>query len=211
MSYLALTFPDRIALGALRDVEWSTTVVQTFSGWTQRNINRSRAKHKWDLSFAVRVASDYRAIVDHFHEARGRAHTFPFKDYLDFQCAQDDGVLINVSGNTYQMHKVYGDTNPYSRKITRPVVESVIVYRKRGGSTEPIAPDSDSSDGDLSEGLVTVSGHSQGDTYFWKGEFNVPCMYDSDTLPGAIINRAPGATGEHIVQCESILIVEDWE
>lgn len=206
MTYIAIAFPDKIALGAQRDTDWATTVHRTFAGWTQRNQNRSRALHSWDISFAVRVVSDYDAIVEHFHQVRGRANLFPFKDYLDFTAAQAEGLLTLVSGSIYQMHKRYGAANPFDRKITRPRSGTVTVYRTRSAVTTTITPTID-----YTTGRVTVAGHVAGDTYAWAGEFMVPCRYDADRLPGAIINRQPGAAGEHFVQCESILVVEEFE
>lgn len=205
MSYLALTFPARIALGALRHADWSTTLNKTFGGWTQRNANRSRILHSWDIAFAIRTTSDYDAVVAHFHEARGRANSFPFRDYLDFAATASEGVLTLISGSTYQLYKRYGSVNPFDRKITRPR-SPIVVYRTRGGSTSVISPTVS-----YTTGQVTVSGHVGGDTYTWAGEFDVPCFYSSDSLPGAIVNRQPGEAGEHYVQCESIMIEEDFE
>lgn len=205
MSYLALTFPSCISLGAMRSDDWSTSVNRTFGGWSQRNSNRSRVLHSWDLSFAVRSASDYQAIVKHFHEARGQAHSFPFYDHLDHFCAQADGVLTLVSGSIYQAYKRYGSTNAFDRKITRPVA-TMTVYRTRAAVTTTISPTID-----YTTGQVTVSGHVDGDTYAWSGEFVVPCRYATDRLPGAIINRQPGAGGEHLVSCDPIVIEEDFE
>jgi uncharacterized protein (TIGR02217 family) len=206
MTYLALTFPPKIALGALRDDNWSTSVIETFGGHTKRNQNRSRSKREWDLSFAVRVVSDYRAIEAHHHQARGQAHTFPFKDYLDFAVAAADSVCTLVTGSTYQLGRTYGAVNPYVRTITRPKSGTCTFYRTRSAVTSTIAPTVD-----YATGRITVTGHVEGDVYTWAGEFDVPCRYASDTMPGAIVNREPGADGEHFVQCSSILIKEEFE
>lgn len=205
MSYVDITFPARIALGALRSSEWSTAVNPTFGGWAQRNSNRSRALHSWDISFSVRTASDYESIVDHFHQVRGQANSFPFWDYLDHTATSAEGVLTLVSGSNYQLYKRYGSSNSFDRKITRPKT-AITVYRTRSGVTSTISPTIS-----YTTGVVTVSGHVSGDTYTWAGEFYVPCRYASDALPGAIINRQPGQQGEHLVQCESIMIAEDFE
>ena len=206
MSYLAVTFPPRIAMGAARDANWSTTTVRTFGGHVKRNANWSRAQHQWDLSFAIRNTSDYRDVVEHFHQVRGQAYTFRFKDYLDFECAAADSACTLVSGDVYQIGKRYGSTNPWVRKITRPK-SPIVVYRTRSGVTSTISPVSI----DYQTGRVTVSGHASGDVYTWSGEFDVPCRYASDTLPGVITNREPGPAGEHLVDCPSILIEEVFE
>lgn len=205
MSYLDVTFPPRIALGASRTANWSTTVARTFGGYTKRNQNWSRAKHIFDLSFAVRTVTDYRDIEAHFHQVRGQASTFPFKDYLDFQCSAAQSACTLVTGSTYQLGKKYGSTSPWVRKITRPKT-AIAVYRTRSGNTSPITPTID-----YTTGKITVTGHQGGDVYTWAGEFYVPCRYASDALPGVIVNRAPSASGEHIVDCPSILIEEDFE
>ena len=129
------------------------------------------------------------------------------KDYLDFQCAAADSSMTLTVANVYQMGKRYGTTNAWTRTITRPVSGTVTVYRTRSAVTSTITPTSI----DYATGLVTVAGHVAGDTYTWAGQFNVPCRYAADALPGAIINREPGPNGEHFVQCDSILIVEDRE
>ena len=206
MSYLAVTFPPRIALGAVRDSNWSTTVIKTFGGYTKRNQNWSRAQHQWDLSFAVRVVSDYRDIEEHFHQVRGQAYAFPFKDYLDFEVAAADSVATLVSGSIYQLGKKYGSTNTFTRTISRPKSGTCTFYRTRSATTTTITPTVD-----YATGRITVAGHESGDVYTWAGQFDVPCRYASDSLPGAIVNREPGAAGEHFVRCDSILIEEVFE
>jgi uncharacterized protein (TIGR02217 family) len=206
MSFLALTFPRRIGMGAQRTADWSTTVNRTFGGWAQRNINRSRAIHAWDVGFAVRTAADYEAIVQHFHQARGQAHSWPFEDKLDHAATALEGVCTLISGSVYQLYKRYGSTNAFDRKITRPRTGAVVVYRTREAVTTTISPAIN-----YTTGQITVSGHIAGDVYTWAGTFDVPCRYATDSLPGLIIDRNPGAAGQHLVQCESILIEEDFE
>jgi len=189
----------------MRSTDWATTVHTTAGGWAHRNGARANARHSWDLSFAVRKMSDYSAITAHFHQARGQVDSFPFRDILDEAATQANGVLTLVTGSTYQMHKRYGSGSAaWDRKITRPVSPATI-WRTREGVTSIITPTVV-----YTTGRVTVSGHVSGDTYAWAGKFVVPCRYATDTLPGAVIDRRPGG-GEHLVQCESILITEDAE
>ena len=205
MAYQNIEFPKRIAMGAQRQSDWATFVNKTFGGYSNRNINRSSAYHAWDISMAIRTAADYETVVDHFHQMRGQAHTFPFKDRLDNTVTTSEGVLTLVSGNVYQMYKVYGSTNPFSRKITRPTSGTVKVYRTRSGVTTLISPTID-----YNTGRVTVSSHVAGDTYTWSGDFVVPCRYATDSLPGAIIDRQH-QSGDYWVQTESIIIEEEPE
>lgn len=204
LTLIAADFPERIAFGAQSDPQWSTNLVALGSGFESANQNWQDCRHAFDVSFAVRVLSDYQLIRAHFHQARGRARAFLFKDFLDYTATQAEGVLTATgTANQYQMHKRYGSgADVYDRRITRPR-NPVLVYRTRTGTTTTITPTVD-----YDTGLVTVSGHVSGDTYAWAGEFRVPCRYDTDRLPSAAVNREPGPTGELFVQCDAIPVVE---
>jgi uncharacterized protein (TIGR02217 family) len=203
MSYLNAPFPDRIAFGAERVPEWSTLLAENAAGYSFANQNWSNALHAYDVSLSVRVSSDYKTVLAHFHQVRGRAYSFPFKDFLDYQVAETESVATLVTGSIYQLGKVYGSTNPYTRKITRPVSGTCTFYRTRSAVQTVITPTVD-----YNTGKITVTGHTTGDTYQWAGEFRVPVRYLADRLPAAAINKQAGITGELIVDCSSILLGE---
>lgn len=209
MDFVTIPFPECIALGAQGDTFWSTNVVTTGGGFDATNQNWRDARHAYDVSFAVRTVSDYQAIRAHFHQVRGRAKKFLFRDFLDYAVAQSEGVLLDddldppSANGSFQLHKEYGSGgDAYARKITRPQ-SPIVVYRTRAGVTTVISPTVD-----YTTGQVTITGHQSGDTYAWSGEFSVPCRYDTDRLPALAINREPGSDGELYVQCSSIQIVE---
>jgi uncharacterized protein (TIGR02217 family) len=199
--------PDCIAFGMRSDPAWSTDIVAAISGREVANQKWAHTRHYYDLAFAVRIASDYMAIRTHFHSVRGRTYAFLVKDPLDYAAVQSDGITdeAEVASDGWQMFKVYG-TGPYaySRRITRPVSGSLTIWRTRSAVTTDVTG---SATVDYSAGTFTVSGDTPGDTYAWAGEFRVPCRYDIDRLPGAIMNRQPN-DGELIVSCDSIPLVE---
>jgi uncharacterized protein (TIGR02217 family) len=133
MQYVDIPFPDCIAFGAQSDPMWSTEVVANQAGFERANQNWSQTRHAYDVSFAVRDNTDYLLVRTHFHQVRGRAKSFPFKDFLDHQVAQAEGVLTLVDGavNVFQLHKRYGSgSEAFDRKITRPMGAPVpVVYR----------------------------------------------------------------------------------
>lgn len=211
MQWIDIPFPNRIALGAQRRPGWNTTVIQVFNGQDSTNQNWSRARHAYELSFAVRNATDYDAVVQHFHTMRGRARKFPFKDALDYRVEASRGVLLDDGDSPttgYTLAKRYG-TAPYhyDRRITRPATGTVAIYRLRGGTTTAITG---SATIDYETGWVTFTGGTVmgGDVLSWSGQFWVPCRYDVDDLPAITVNRQPGANGELLVQCDSIPILE---
>jgi uncharacterized protein (TIGR02217 family) len=125
MSFLNVEFPSCIAMGAVGTPTWFTSVSENQGGWEQRNQIWSYDKHVYDVSTAVKSVDDYRLVLTHFNEMRGRLNTFPFKDFLDFEVEEGEGVTAYVSPGVYQLEKMYGTVNPYLRKITRPVAAAV--------------------------------------------------------------------------------------
>lgn len=120
MSFLNVEFPSCIAMGAVGTPTWFTSVSENQGGWEQRNQIWSYDKHVYEVSTAVKSVDDYRLVLAHFNEMRGRLNTFPFKDFLDFEVEEGEGVVAYVSPGVYQLEKKYGSLNPYVRRITRP-------------------------------------------------------------------------------------------
>lgn len=208
MDFVDIPFPRRLAFGAQSEAEWSTNVVITGGGQMSTNRNWTHARHRYDISLAVRTVADYQEVRAHFHSVRGRAKSFPFRDPLDYECTQATGVLIEAestdspTSDDWQLAKRYGTgADAWDRKITRPSV-GVVIYRTRS-SVVSVATATVS----LTTGLVSIIGHLAGDTYTWTGTFDVPCVYSADTLPGVAIDRQPGG-GALLVQCESIQLLE---
>jgi uncharacterized protein (TIGR02217 family) len=207
LQFVDIPFPDCIAFGAQSDPMWLTTVSASIGGEEWANQNWSDARHAYDVSFAVRTQSDYQQVRAHFHQVRGRARSFPFKDFLDFEVLQAEGLIaddaIEPTGD-FQMYRRYGTgAEAYDRRITRPVSGTLIIYRTRSASTTVVTGDATI---DYTTGLVTFASHLSGDTYAWSGEFRVPCRYDTDRLPAVAVNRR--ADDELLVECPSISLVE---
>lgn len=120
MSFIAVEFPWCLAMGAVGTPEWMTSVGANQGGFEKRNQVWEDVKYTYDVSTAVRSREDYHMVLAHFNEVRGRLHTFPFKDFLDFEVGASEGVAYYVSPGVYQLAKKYGSVDPYLRKITRP-------------------------------------------------------------------------------------------
>lgn len=207
MDILNIEFPPRIALQLQRNVHWRTRVAETISGFKSADQQWSKTKHTYDASFAVRSATDYDVIVQHFHTCRGRRYGFPLRDPLDNRVEASRGTLPDA-GAGYQLSKTYGT---YTRAITRPKTGTVAIYRLRSGSTVDITGLVSIS---YTTGLVSMPTGTLigGDVPSWSGQFYVPCMYGSDELPALVMNKKPrdedGNDGELLVSCSSIAIEE---
>ena len=208
MTFVDIVFPLRISFGAQSEPMWLTDLTAVQSGREATNQNWQQARHSFDVSFAVRTASDYTAIRTHFHQVRGRAKSFPFRDPLDFSATASEGVS-STTGATWSLRKRYGTgSDAYDRPITRPVSGTIAVFRTRAGVTTNVTGSATIT---YTTGAVVMAGHVAGDTYTWSGSFMVPCRYDTDKLPASIVNRHPGEAGDLLVQCNAIHILEVLE
>ncbi len=55
MSFHEIRFPDDIAFGSSGGPEYSTDIVETFSGHEQRNINWSQSRAKYNATHGVKT------------------------------------------------------------------------------------------------------------------------------------------------------------
>jgi uncharacterized protein (TIGR02217 family) len=208
MVFVNIPFPDCLAFGAQSDPMWSTDLAAVLGGQEITNQNWEDTRHAFDVSYAIKTLTDYQLCRSHFHQIRGRAKKFLFRDFLDFDATSANGVLLDTSGaipaadGNFQLTKRYGSgSDRYDRKITRPDTP-VQVLRTRGVTTTNIV--GSGATVTYTTGVVAITGHVGGDTYAWSGTFMVPCRYDTDRLPAAAVNRGD----ELLVQCGPIPIVE---
>lgn len=145
MAFLDLRFPDGISLGAVGGPGYSTDVVVINSGFEQRNANWATARNNYDVAHAARTRTQMEALIAFFRIAQGRAHSFRFKDWMDFKCLLANGLLgltgIGNGAPAYQLYKQYSNSaGSEKRKITRPLSGSVTVYRNGSPVTVGAAP-----------------------------------------------------------------------
>jgi uncharacterized protein (TIGR02217 family) len=121
---------------------FSTDIVMADSGAEYPNRKWLHPLYKYGLPEAIRNQADYEKIRDHWLVMGGPAHTFPWRDPLDFASValtkpnvvptvtMLDQVIGTGDGGTsqFQLHKTYlrGSTT-YVRPIILPVVSSVVV------------------------------------------------------------------------------------
>jgi uncharacterized protein (TIGR02217 family) len=161
MAWLPIEFPKRISMGAISTPIWEVSISVNQGQYEQRNLIASSARHEYDVSQAVRNKTDYAEVVNHFHMARGRLHSFPFKDPVDNRVEQSQGVL-ELRNGTFQAYKRYGTgQHAYSRKITRIKEGTAAVY----SSGTPVTADVDSDTGEVyiaPAAVVAVLEHTPG-------------------------------------------------
>lgn len=112
-------------------------------------------------------------LIAHFYIVKGRAYSFRFKDWTDYQAT--DQAMAEVTPTVWQLVKRYNIGGyEHVRTITKPVLGTVAI--KVGGS--PVVP----SEIDYLTGLVTF-GSTPGSAPTASMEFDVPVRFDTDKLP----------------------------
>ncbi|MCH8684863.1 DUF2460 domain-containing protein [Pedomonas mirosovicensis] len=128
-------FPLEVGFGASGGPEFSTTVIETASGFEQRNVNWAEARARFDAGLGVRSEADLAQVIAFFRARRGRAFAFRFRD--PFDCASADGNTVTPFDQQlgigdgvrtgFPLIKRYGEEEGHVRRITRPVLEAVRV------------------------------------------------------------------------------------
>jgi uncharacterized protein (TIGR02217 family) len=109
---------------------------------------------------------------------------------VDEECA-----VVGLTATTFQLYKAYTDGGEtYLRRILKPRAGSVL-YSSTGDYTI-----------DTTTGIITVV--SGDDPVVSEFVFDVPVWFALDELPGEIVTRQPGLTGELLVQLGSVQLHE---
>lgn len=121
---------------------WSTAITQVDSGAEQINQRWQHPLYRFTLPEAVRDHEVFEAVKDHWLTMRGPAHSWPFRDPLDFASvplelpnhvpsvsATDQQIGIGDGATTrFQLTKTYQrGSQSYVRRIHLPITDSVLV------------------------------------------------------------------------------------
>lgn len=120
-------FPENISEGSSGGPEFKTFIFEGSQGHEQATVAWSKAKAKYDVGYGIRDTEDMDIVRRFFYECRGKAVGFRYKDWADF--ILDEEVIGEGNGvsTVFKIIKTYGTTNPYVRRIFKPVVDSVSV------------------------------------------------------------------------------------
>lgn len=184
MAFYETRFPECISYGSVGGPSWKTDVIVFDSGFEQRNQRWANLRNVYDVAYGVRSIDDLRVLVAFFNEMRGRAHTFRYKDWLDFQVTNEP--LVPTGTGTVQLIKTYGNGfNNYTKQIKKPVSGQVALTRNGSPFTTFSV--------DTTTGIVTLTAISSK---------NITAITQAN--PGVISSTAHGFTNGQQVLLSSI-------
>jgi uncharacterized protein (TIGR02217 family) len=178
-------FPTDIARGARGGPTRLTEIVTLASGWEHRNARWAGSRRRYDAGLGIRTLDALHAVLAFFEERRARLIGFRFRDRTDDRsCAPslppqptDQAIGLGDGSRTgFDLAKTYGHTNPYRRRIAKPVSGSVRVavagVERTGGVSV-----------DHAAGIVTFAEPPPAGAVVSAGfRFHVPVRFDTDAL-----------------------------
>lgn len=188
MSFKDVRFPPNISYNAVGGAGFSTNVVMTNGGSESRNQVWAYELSEWEVAHAARLPADWRPLQAFFRVMAGQAHTFRFKDWLDFTATAAEGLFVaTAEADEWQMIKRYTfGAQTVDRKITKPISAVTLV----GGGTV-----------DYTTGIVTNATIPTS----WAGQFDVHARFGTDKMRAETIDKSGG---EFVVGWSSIPIIE---
>jgi len=185
MAFLNQGLPTQVEQNAVRRDEEDIEIVTTDGGFEVRNARSSQGLREYDISFPAAVYGDavHEAVIALYKVARGKLHSFRFRDFTDYQL---DGEVIgtgDASTTAFQVVQSWTvDGTTETRTITRPV--SPLSVYKDGvlqGSGYTV---------DYTTGIVTfTSAPGDGVAISVSGTFDVPVRFDTVQTMTALDRR----------------------
>jgi len=183
MTFDNVKLDEDIEKGAEGGPGYKTSVLILSSGFEQRNIDWSRTRGLWDISYGMDKKANQEIVLAFFHARRGRAIGFRFKDWTDFQIGSDNPdapqeiFVTDGAKDKFQVVRRYvsGPTT-FDRETTRLVTGTVRVFLDAVEQFSGFTIDVDT--GVIDFTVAPTTGQSLGIIC----EFDVPVRFDIDEL-----------------------------
>lgn len=137
MAHYNVLFPEEVGLNASYGPRRRTQVIALGSGDEERNQQWANSRRSYNAGYGIKTANDLAAATSFWEGARGKLHTFLWKDWSDWKScgpngepgAEDQSLGVGDGTNpTFQLIKVYGASlQSWVRTITKPMAGSVLV------------------------------------------------------------------------------------
>lgn len=135
MAFHDTRLPEEIERGAQGGPQFKTTIIELSSGFEKRNIDWERTRGEWDISYSLDSKKNQEAVLAFFFARQGRAHSFRFKDWTDYEIGTLSTLTPQTIGTGDATKKKFQAVRRYvsggytfSRAVTRLVSGTVKVY-----------------------------------------------------------------------------------
>lgn len=137
MTFHDVQLPSDVEKGSGGGPEFNTIVLPLATGFEKRNIQWSQARAKYNIGYGIQTKANFTLVLDFFYARFGRAHSFRFKDWGDFEMARQVIGATDGSTATFQVFKRYtSGALDYDRTIEKIVLDSESVWVNNVSITE---------------------------------------------------------------------------
>jgi uncharacterized protein (TIGR02217 family) len=186
--FLNVRLPDDISYGAVSGIEFITNVTSLANGKECRNSILKYPRNFYVINYDVLNFNMINSLNTFFRMAMGRANSFLFRDWLDFeaknQVISQFPILTNKlkdEGKTFQLSKLYNlentKDNPFIRKIVKPVFSTLKIVDDKS----KVLVEGEDYTCDYTTGIVTFK-ELVDNNYKATFDFNTNVRFDSDTF-----------------------------
>jgi len=200
MAFHDVQISEDVEQGAVGGPQFKTNVIALISGHEKRNVEWSRARAAWNIGYGIGDAALFREVLEFFYARQGKAHSFRFKDWADFEITAQSIGTTDTTTATFQIYKRYtsGGIN-YDRNILKPLASGWVVTVNAVSQTVvyDTAPAADEVAIATLTGILTLGSTHQattGQDIAITGEFDIPVRFDTDDLQQSITNYDAGLT-----------------
>ncbi len=181
MSFSEAQFPADISYGSAGGPEYSTDIVETHSGFEQRNSNWSQSRLVYNVSYGVKTKAQLSALIAFFRARKGQAQGFRFKDWTDYEAIGQTLAEIDATLGIYQLTKRYASGDEFhDRIICKPIADSVKIYSDTVLQTSGYILDE-------TTGMITFNAPPTPETELQADfEFDVPVRFATDRLSSVL-------------------------
>ena len=180
-SFDEVQMPPQLSYGAAGGSKFNTLINELASGFEQRNVNWSKTRGEWDVSYNVRTQAQLDLIRAFFMARRGRAIGFRFKDWPEYQLPRQSIGQSDGTTTVFQIYKRYSSgPSYYDRDLTKIVAAGTVVPLQVWFDGTLISPTIN-----LNTGKITLDGTraaTTGKSLEVACEFDVPARFDTDHI-----------------------------
>jgi len=184
MAFHDVRLLEDIERGAQGGPRFKTGIIILSSGFEKRNIEFEETRGFWDVGYGIQTKTDFTGVMEFFYARQGRANSFRFKDFSDFEIGNDSTDtpqtigIGDTSTTDFQISRLYSsggfDFNRTVTKIVATPTPRVFLDAAEQGAGFTI---------NLLTGIVTFSvAPGAGVLVRIICEFDVPVRFDTDAL-----------------------------
>lgn len=189
MAFHDVRLPEQIERGSQGGPRFRTSVLTLSSGFERRNIDWENSRAAFSAGYGIQTKADFSEVLEFFYARQGRAHSFRFKDWSDFEITAQVIGSTDGATNQYQLFKTYTSGGiEFDRTLTKPVensftatvdgVSRTVEYNT--GPTGPTAIRINTLTGVVA--LNSTDAATTGLAIEVTGEFDIPVRFDTDQI-----------------------------